>query len=586
MLIPKVTPSAIRKTSRLLVFILAIFYCLFTASASALLQTPFYTDESECLAGDSGGSSASGKVYVIGDSIVNGTKGELELALTGKGFSEVAINAADSRRLSEGSDNLDGLSVLVNDAGAYSDADTVIIELGTNGGLTEENIAKAVKTVKEKATKAKLYWVNVGVNNAQRPGQEIDAAALDTLLRAQAGADYSVVDWKGVVDKHPEYISDLGVHPFTTEGRPAFAQAVADGVAVISGAASVGEGCACVGSSSLAGGDNPEKIWNFFIGKGLEPYQVAGMMGNMKAESHFEPRLVQYGATNSRGEISVAGQPSSLDDALPPGEKTGYGIVQWTPATKMQQGLDAYNQDKGSSVAPSDLDFQVNLLWSQLDGAGIGEYISEKGAGDDLKATKTVEEATVSFLHKYERPGVPNDSERIGFAQEILSQYGSGTNTATGDSCGGARGATGSTLAWPEVPASFISQCYTWNGSGGHPGMDIYSGAGQPIFAAASGVVTHSGPVGGYGSNFVAIKHDNGLGTSYGHMSSKSVNVGDVVVQGQQIGTEGDEGYSFGSHLHFNAFQGEYSGSDGPNINPLENGLTIPPEVGNQAGCQ
>lgn len=576
------------RSIRVIVALVSALSFLIAVPASALFQTPFFTEVSECLVNAAGGSSASGKVYVIGDSIANGTKGELEQALTGKGFSEVVINATDSRRLSEGTDDLDGLGVLASDSAAYKDADTIIIELGTNNGLDADNIAKAVKTVKENAANAKLYWVNIGANNDLRNEADIDVEALDRVLRENAGADYSVVDWKRAVNQNPNYISDdgFGVHPFTTDGRPAFAQTVADGVAVISGAASANPDCACAGGSKLDGSDNKQRIWNFFIGKGLEPFQVAGILGNMQAESHFEPRLVQYGQNNSRGEVSVPDQPSSLDDNVPPGALTGYGIVQWTPATKILEGLNAYNTENNTTVGPGDLEFQVNLLWSQLEGTGIGAYISEKAAGDDLKSTIDVDGATKSFLHKYERAGAPNDDERIGFAKQILSELGSGTNTATGDPCGGARGPTGGTLSWPEEPASNISQCYTWNGSGGHPGMDIYSGQGKPIFAAAAGVVTHAGAVTGYGPNFVAIKHDNGLGTSYGHMSSKSVNVGDIVVQGQQIGEEGNEGYSFGSHLHFNVFPGEYSGGDTPNVNPLENGLSIPPEVNNQAGCQ
>lgn len=153
-------------------------------------------------------------------------------------------------------------------------------------------------------------------------------------------------------------------------------------------------------------------------------------------------------------------------------------------------------------------------------------------------------------------------------------------------SCGPGSG----TFVWPEVVPSTLTSCYgprTLNGvTKQHQGIDISAGEGSPIFAVAAGTVTFAGDLAGYGPYFVVIKHTNGYGSSYGHMSSKSVNLGDVVTQGQQIGTEGNEGNSFGSHLHFNLFPGEYQGSDAANVNPLQNGLSVPAGVPNPNNCQ
>ena len=157
----------------------------------------------------------------------------------------------------------------------------------------------------------------------------------------------------------------------------------------------------------------------------------------------------------------------------------------------------------------------------------------------------------------------------------------------------GTCGAAGAgTFVWPEAHSTTISSCFGERNDplnpgriSNHPGLDIVGGAGTPILAAAGGTVTNAGPVSGYGNNFVAIKHNNGFGTSYGHMESMSVRVGDIVTPGQQIGTEGTQGGSTGSHLHFNVFPDEYKGSDGPNVDPLQNGLTIPPGVTNPNNC-
>lgn len=83
-----------------------------------------------------------------------------------------------------------------------------------------------------------------------------------------------------------------------------------------------------------------------------------------------------------------------------------------------------------------------------------------------------------------------------------------------------------------------------------HPGLDIAADYGQPIYATASGRVTHSGWYTGYGK-YVEIEHDFGYATAYGHMSSINVNVGAYVVKGQMIGRIGSTGYSTGPHLHY-----------------------------------
>jgi len=83
-----------------------------------------------------------------------------------------------------------------------------------------------------------------------------------------------------------------------------------------------------------------------------------------------------------------------------------------------------------------------------------------------------------------------------------------------------------------------------------HLGIDIDANGGDPITAAAEGVVSFSGVRNGYG-NVVEIDHGNGYKTLYAHNSSNLVRVGDVVRAGQLIGKVGSTGRSTGSHLHF-----------------------------------
>lgn len=83
-----------------------------------------------------------------------------------------------------------------------------------------------------------------------------------------------------------------------------------------------------------------------------------------------------------------------------------------------------------------------------------------------------------------------------------------------------------------------------------HQGLDIALKVGEPVYAVFDGKVRLSKAAGNYG-NLVIIRHDNGLETYYAHLSERSVQSGDWVIAGQQIGLGGNTGRSTGPHLHF-----------------------------------
>ena len=84
-----------------------------------------------------------------------------------------------------------------------------------------------------------------------------------------------------------------------------------------------------------------------------------------------------------------------------------------------------------------------------------------------------------------------------------------------------------------------------------HKGLDLNGETGDPIHAAADGIVMRAEfDNGGYG-NVVDIDHGNGYATRYGHCSKLLVKVGDLVHAGDEIAKVGSTGHSTGSHLHF-----------------------------------
>ncbi len=89
-----------------------------------------------------------------------------------------------------------------------------------------------------------------------------------------------------------------------------------------------------------------------------------------------------------------------------------------------------------------------------------------------------------------------------------------------------------------------------WGSYDFHLGIDIAVPMGTGIKAADGGTVIKAGWSGSYGI-LVAIRHDNGIVTYYGHNSAALVSVGQKVYQGQIIARAGSTGNSSGPHCHF-----------------------------------
>ncbi|WP_245907272.1 M23 family metallopeptidase [Leucobacter massiliensis] len=82
--------------------------------------------------------------------------------------------------------------------------------------------------------------------------------------------------------------------------------------------------------------------------------------------------------------------------------------------------------------------------------------------------------------------------------------------------------------------------------------MDLATGCGTPIVAAAEGSVAMTYWDSGGGGNMVTINHPNGWQTRYAHMIQwASVAPGQWVAAGQVVGYVGSTGMSSGCHLHF-----------------------------------
>jgi len=83
-----------------------------------------------------------------------------------------------------------------------------------------------------------------------------------------------------------------------------------------------------------------------------------------------------------------------------------------------------------------------------------------------------------------------------------------------------------------------------------HRGLDLEAETGQPVLAAAEGVVALTGSF-YYAGDCVYLDHGQGLLSMYFHLSEVRVAQGQHVARGEVLGLAGATGRSTRSHLHF-----------------------------------
>jgi murein DD-endopeptidase MepM/ murein hydrolase activator NlpD len=98
--------------------------------------------------------------------------------------------------------------------------------------------------------------------------------------------------------------------------------------------------------------------------------------------------------------------------------------------------------------------------------------------------------------------------------------------------------------------------------SGSHSGVDFRATIGTKVMSMGTGTVIGTGDTDLYckGASFgkwVFIKYDNGLSSTYGHLSSIIASTGDQVKAGTVVALSGNTGHTTGPHLHITVYASE-----------------------------
>lgn len=168
---------------------------------------------------------------------------------------------------------------------------------------------------------------------------------------------------------------------------------------------------AVTGTPSTGSEVDQKKMWNYLYGKIGNYYGVAGLMGNLYAESALRSNNLQQTYETKLGYTDDT-YTTAVDNGTYTNfvkDSAGYGLAQWTYWSR-KQALLTYAQGKKKSIG--DFDMQLDFLWKELSE-------SYKGVLADLKAATTVLAASNSVLTKFERPA--NQGESV---QKKRAEYG------------------------------------------------------------------------------------------------------------------------------------------------------------------
>lgn len=170
--------------------------------------------------------------------------------------------------------------------------------------------------------------------------------------------------------------------------------------------------------------DDEKYIWNTLYKIIKNPYGVAGVMGNMYAESGLKSNNLEDFFQSKFGYTDES-YTAAVDNGTYTNfarDSAGYGLVQWT-FWAIKQDLYDYAKSKKTSIG--DVKMQLECMCKQISGERVSSEW-KKSVWEVLLNAKSVSEASTAFLLNYERPANTGNSIirlRASYAQTYYDRY-------------------------------------------------------------------------------------------------------------------------------------------------------------------
>lgn len=153
-----------------------------------------------------------------------------------------------------------------------------------------------------------------------------------------------------------------------------------------------------------------KQIWDFLKSKGLNDYAVAGLMGNLFAESGLRSNNLQNSYEKSLG-MTDQQYTERVDNRSYTNfiyDKAGYGLAQWT-YWRRKRAL--FHYARLNKVSIGNLEMQLEFLWKELQGY--------KSVINVLNTSTSIKQASNAVLLDFEQPADQSES-----VQQKRAEYG------------------------------------------------------------------------------------------------------------------------------------------------------------------
>ena len=166
-------------------------------------------------------------------------------------------------------------------------------------------------------------------------------------------------------------------------------------------------------------------IWDYFMAKIENEYGVAGLMGNLYAESGLRPNNLQnsyessLGHTDASYTAAVDSGAYTEDDFV--FDEAGYGLAQWTYYSRKGAMYDFWKEGGYDSIGSIEL--ACDFLWYELD-TDFDEVVGV------LIGAESIREASDIVLHDFESPADQStevEEKRAAYAQAYYDLYAGST---------------------------------------------------------------------------------------------------------------------------------------------------------------
>ena len=163
---------------------------------------------------------------------------------------------------------------------------------------------------------------------------------------------------------------------------------------------------------------NVSTVKNFLSGKGLSDYAVFGLMGNLQAESGFNPINLENYYERKLGYTDQS-YTSAVDNGTYMNftkDRAGYGLAQWTSGGR-KEGLLNHARQTHRSIG--DINMQLEYLWIELNSAYMGVL-------NGIRNASSIREASDIVLTRFECPADQSEiakAYRASLGEALYHQF-------------------------------------------------------------------------------------------------------------------------------------------------------------------